>query len=342
MSLGLSSVDGIFSSAAIMQAQEIPNQRLLGVVDDSTDPVTVTYYYSGATQKTGGLLLSNGNFANPIPQGGSGGGDMLKSIYDPLNVNSNCFARSNHTGTQAISTVVNLQTELDSKEEGLGNPPVDGYVLSSTAAGIRSWIAQSGGGGGTNLGYTASPTNGTVTSDTGTDATIPAGSETNASLMLPADKTKLNGIGAGAQLVSVQAGTNVTVDNTDPQNPIISASGGGSSGGKSLPYTLSGVGLEDVGVGGRRGTSIIFHIPVSLDAVPSSVTMSGTLRGSFYRNDTNNVGTQNFSMDTDVTYNSANSTKDLLEFSATVTDISWTAWGRITGNGTAWSITLNA
>ena len=51
-----------------------------------------------------------------------------------------------------------------------------------------------GGGGATNLAYTASPTNGIVTSDTGTDATIPAGSATNASLMLPADKTKLNSI----------------------------------------------------------------------------------------------------------------------------------------------------
>jgi hypothetical protein len=57
-----------------------------------------------------------------------------------------------------------------------------------------------GGGtsGATNLAYTASATNGIVTSDTGTDATIPAGSTTNASLMLPADKTKLNGIASGA------------------------------------------------------------------------------------------------------------------------------------------------
>jgi hypothetical protein len=51
-----------------------------------------------------------------------------------------------------------------------------------------------GGGGATNLAYTASPTNGIVTNDTGTDATIPAGSATNASLMLPADKTKLDSI----------------------------------------------------------------------------------------------------------------------------------------------------
>lgn len=55
-----------------------------------------------------------------IPRGdtgasGSGTGDMLKSTYDPTNINASPFARANHTGTQAISTVTNLQTNLDAK-----------------------------------------------------------------------------------------------------------------------------------------------------------------------------------------------------------------------------------
>jgi hypothetical protein len=62
-----------------------------------------------------------------------------------------------------------------------------------------------GGGGATNLAYTASPTNGIVTSDTGTDATLPAGSTTNASLLLPADKTKLDGVATGATANSSDA-----------------------------------------------------------------------------------------------------------------------------------------
>jgi hypothetical protein len=62
-----------------------------------------------------------------------------------------------------------------------------------------------GGGGATNLAYTASPTNGIVTSDTGTDATIPSGSTTNASLLLPADKTKLDGVATGATANSSDA-----------------------------------------------------------------------------------------------------------------------------------------
>ena len=63
------------------------------------------------------------------------------------------------------------QTALDNKEDSLGNPTTDGYVLSSTSAGVRSWVAQSSGGGG--------------------------------------------------QVDSVVAGTNCTVDSTDPVNPII-------------------------------------------------------------------------------------------------------------------------
>ena len=40
-------------------------------------------------------------------------GDMNKAVYDPTNVNSDAFARFNHTGTQAISTVTDLQNNLD-------------------------------------------------------------------------------------------------------------------------------------------------------------------------------------------------------------------------------------
>ena len=62
-------------------------------------------------------------------------------------------------------------------------------------------------GGATNLSYTASPTQGVVTSDTGNDATIPAADGTNAGLFLPAEKTKLSGIATGAE-VNVNADWN--------------------------------------------------------------------------------------------------------------------------------------
>lgn len=49
-------------------------------------------------------------------------------------------------------------------------------------------------GGTTNLAYSAGATNGVVTSDTGTDATIPAADGTNAGLMVPAQHNKLGNI----------------------------------------------------------------------------------------------------------------------------------------------------
>lgn len=81
--------------------------------------------------------------------------------------------------------------------EGVPTGGTTGQVLAK-ASGTdydTEWVAQTGGGGGggaTNLAYTASPTGGTVTSDTGTDATIPLADGTNAGLMTPAQKATLD------------------------------------------------------------------------------------------------------------------------------------------------------
>lgn len=71
----------------------------------------------------------------------------------------------------------------------------DGKIIEVLAGGVIT--VNGGSGGATNLAYTASPTNGIVTSDTGTDATIPLVS-TDAGLMSPSDKTKLDGVATGA------------------------------------------------------------------------------------------------------------------------------------------------
>ncbi len=59
---------------------------------------------------------------------------------------------------------------------------------------IVTVMQSSGGGGITNLSYTLGTTNGTVVSDTGTDAVIPEATTQYAGLLLPADKAKLNNI----------------------------------------------------------------------------------------------------------------------------------------------------
>ncbi len=62
----------------------------------------------------------------------------------------------------------------------------------ASRAAIYDAIQSAGGSGSTNLTYSAFADSGRVNSDTGTDAVIPAGSTTNASLMLPGDKEFLD------------------------------------------------------------------------------------------------------------------------------------------------------
>ena len=97
------------------------------------------------------------------------------------------------TGT--LSNQTDLQSALNAKQNILVNTENIKSINGESILGAGNLVVA---GGGANLAYTASPTQGVVTSDTGTDATIPAGSTTNASLMLPADKTKLDGVQAGA------------------------------------------------------------------------------------------------------------------------------------------------
>lgn len=62
---------------------------------------------------------------------------------------------------------------------------------STVTTEIYSHVIVTGGpGGGANLAWSASPTGGTVSSDSGTDATLTLATTTNAGLQSPADKTK--------------------------------------------------------------------------------------------------------------------------------------------------------
>lgn len=84
--------------------------------------------------------------------------------------------------------------------------PVEGQIYWSTADDTlyvwnedgSTWM-DLGSDGITNLSYTAGVSNGVVTSDTGTDATIPLADATNAGLFSAAEKSKLGGIEANAK-----------------------------------------------------------------------------------------------------------------------------------------------
>jgi len=70
------------------------------------------------------------------------------------------------------------------------------------------------------------------------------------------------GISSGGGVQSVTAGTNVTVDNTDPQNPIVSSTGGGTANAiiETVTQTAHGLSVNDVikssGVNGQYNLAI--------------------------------------------------------------------------------------
>lgn len=90
---------------------------------------------------------------------------------------------------------------------------------------------------------------------------------------------------AGSSVQSIVAGTNVTVDDSDPQNPIVSATGGGGGGAVDSVNGQTGVVVldipetpEDIGAAtAAQGTLASTAVqPAALSAyVPTSRTVAG-------------------------------------------------------------------
>jgi hypothetical protein len=107
----------------------------------------------------------------------------------------------------------------------------DKTKLDGIAAGAQVNVA-------TNLGYTTAASNGTVTSSTGTNATLPAATTSLAGLMTGADKTKLDGIAAGAQ---VNVATNLGITAGTTAGPIVTSSTGTNATLPTATASASGV-----------------------------------------------------------------------------------------------------
>jgi hypothetical protein len=86
---------------------------------------------------------------------------------------------------------------------------IEDYISDSTQAAIDAIVTASGA---TNLTYTASPTQGTVNSDTGTNAVIPLANNTNAGLLSPAEKAEIT--------TALQPGDVVNYTNEEAQDAV--------------------------------------------------------------------------------------------------------------------------
>ncbi len=107
----------------------------------------------------------------------------------------------------------------------------DKAKLDGIAAGAQLNVA-------TNLGYTAAASNGTVSSSTGNNATLPAATTSLAGLLTAPDKAKLDGIAAGAQ---VNVATNLGVSAGTTSGPTITSSTGSNVTLPAASTTASGV-----------------------------------------------------------------------------------------------------
>jgi len=94
--------------------------------------------------------------------------------------------------------------------------------------------------GGADLSYTASPTQGIVTSSTGTDATIPAADGTNAGLMVPAQVTKVGHltVTAATNLDTIRTASHAaaTTAGTAATNPVTIT-------GQQIGFSIAGLTL---------------------------------------------------------------------------------------------------
>ena len=179
-----------------------------------------TRLYDGGTR----VAISTRNIGTG--DGLSGGGDLTANRT--LTVDSTVVRTSGDQtigGTKTFSSPVVVAAPT-----GPTHATTKEYVDSAIITGIT--------GSPTNLGYIAAATTGTITSSTGTSATVPAATTTLAGLMTNTDKTKLDGIAAGAQ---VNVPTNLGIIAGTTAGPIITSSTGTGATLPTASATASGV-----------------------------------------------------------------------------------------------------
>lgn len=212
----------------------------------------------------------------------------LDTLESDTVTNNAKVTNATHTGEVTGATALTLDKTAITNKTSVTVDSGDYLLVSDTSdsgnlkKGLVSDIISLAGTGTTNLTYTASPTNGLVNSDTGTDATLPLADATNAGLLKPAKYTVLentSGTNTGDQTTIVGiTGTKAQFDAAVTDGNILYV-------GDITQYTDE---LAQDAIGAMVGTSIVYNDASATlqraaltGAITSSQDSNSTVLGSF-------------------------------------------------------------
>ena len=241
------------------------HSKLNGIESGAQVNVATNLGYSTAAS-TGTVTSSTGSNAT-IPAATTSAAGLLTSSDKTklngiatgaqVNVATNLtYSTAATTGTVNSSTGTNATIPAATTSLAGLMTNTDKSKLDGIAAGAQVNV-------GTNLGQSRNATSYTVTSSTGSNTTLAAATTTNAGVFVAADKSKLDGIAAGAQ---VNVGTNLGSSGTGATRTITSSTGTNTS----ITYSAA-----DVGAAAASHTHAISDVTGLQGALDGKLSTSG-------------------------------------------------------------------
>jgi len=244
-----------YSNGVAWQFMESPFQAVQAEVDagvNFTKFVTPLTFEAAAkwSTKQGTLTLTVNGTSGPaslignvlnIPQysgGGAGTTDLgyIPSAIDGQVTSSTGAAATIPLVTDTFAGLLSPGAFIKLNNLGIFTQTADGLVPATVTpptgrvlSDNGTWITVSGGGGATNLTYTSNINTGTVNSDTGTDATIPAANGTVAGLLTTALYATYNAKQGPITLTTTGTSGAATFNGTTLNIPNYDTGGGGAT-----------------------------------------------------------------------------------------------------------------
>ena len=163
----------------------------------------------------------------------AGAGDMNASVYDPNTVAADAFARANHTGTQAASTISDFDTEVSNNTSVAANTSkLSGIAAGATANSADATLLARANHTGTQTASTISDFDTEVSNNT----TVAA--NTLKVTYPSADSTKLAGIAEGAEVNTIESILEAGMDNDAVVSNVVSVSQADYNAGTKIGTTL--------------------------------------------------------------------------------------------------------